>query len=781
MAINVVELPYKYFPDFDEGRPVFNGKIYVGEVGTDPELPENQKDVFISEGSVFDQTAVQVAQPIATSGGGVPEFNGNPVAVFVDGDYSIKVLNRFDSQVYYSASVRSGEPLSLENGIGIFQDLSELAGTEGLSDGNIRSLSSWYPGFKVGGSLLKWNATRIRSDHDGINVFSPTVPFTDSQAGKVYRAGTGETNPSGQGVWERLGVDPSNLNAYIAGFKPQSLLDQADAINSLMNAYGDSPKVITVPFVGTIMIDTESILYTRATKIDWGGNTLKLEDQASKYIFSQADLTSNFLGTTVSGVPGAQLGGIIEAFNFTMDGNATGGQTRDYTGSDARFNYPGFMMLFFGLDELVLHDFKTVDPEAWAVSYFLCDKVECYNALWDHNPSREGLNGDGITGQGRRVHIHDCAGYTADDFCAIITKFATVQGNVVWSHPDNNDYFLCENFNPTLKGGKYPFYLAGVYPADGGICKNWIMRDMHGPAQQGIWRCGNYFTAQTSVPGLIENIEETNCNSKSSIANQGQRQLFEAEIRHLSISDAYNIDTNPLAVNNQFIRATSNSQVVSLFIDDSVYQSGATPSTRSGDIYIAADSEINNIHIVNYRHSLDTGQDGTKFSLIENLSSTVPKLALSNIAKNEEGLPDQMLLKEDYWLSGVGIEAVDLNVSFSEEVIINSGEYTEQFPCKATYENGVVIYEGLLLTDPATVTTPSLLGAFSKPDWANPAADISASLLYVKNAGAASPQAANAVFRSGAVSIDLFHISGNPTDSYVNFAGVSYQAKTRLP
>ena len=108
MALNVVNLGYEYFPDPTRGRPVFNGQIFVGNPGTDPEVPANQKQITIRQ---EDGTEIEVSQPVRTGGGGVPLFNGSPVEILVDGNYAIKVLDRFDSQVYTRPNAFAGQPL----------------------------------------------------------------------------------------------------------------------------------------------------------------------------------------------------------------------------------------------------------------------------------------------------------------------------------------------------------------------------------------------------------------------------------------------------------------------------------------------------------------------------------------------------------------------------------------------------------------------------------------------------------------------------------------------
>jgi len=100
MSEMIVELPYKYYPDPTRDKPVYLGSIFIGEPDTDPEIEINQKAVTISEGCLAG--GVVIEQPILTSAGGVPVYNGSPVSLLTDGEYSIKVLNNKGEQVYYN-------------------------------------------------------------------------------------------------------------------------------------------------------------------------------------------------------------------------------------------------------------------------------------------------------------------------------------------------------------------------------------------------------------------------------------------------------------------------------------------------------------------------------------------------------------------------------------------------------------------------------------------------------------------------------------------------------
>ena len=106
---DIVTLQYDYYPDPTKGRPVFYGSIYVGEPDTDPTLEANQKTISIIQ---EDGTVVPVSQPVTTSAGGVPQYNGSPVRIQTEGTYSLAVLNNLGVQVYY---LNQSQLISAEN------------------------------------------------------------------------------------------------------------------------------------------------------------------------------------------------------------------------------------------------------------------------------------------------------------------------------------------------------------------------------------------------------------------------------------------------------------------------------------------------------------------------------------------------------------------------------------------------------------------------------------------------------------------------------------------
>jgi len=97
-ASTIVRLSTEYFPDPTRGKPVSSGSIYIGVPDLDPEIIANQIQVTaVQESGV----SVAISQPISTSAGGVPLYNGSPVILTVSESYSLKVLDSYGSQVYY--------------------------------------------------------------------------------------------------------------------------------------------------------------------------------------------------------------------------------------------------------------------------------------------------------------------------------------------------------------------------------------------------------------------------------------------------------------------------------------------------------------------------------------------------------------------------------------------------------------------------------------------------------------------------------------------------------
>ena len=95
--------PYTYISDPTRGRPVFNGRVYLGNPDTDPTQPENQIPVSVVQEN---GTLVVIEQPIRTGPGGVATFQGNPVQLDVQIiEHSMTIEDANGRQVYYSPRI----------------------------------------------------------------------------------------------------------------------------------------------------------------------------------------------------------------------------------------------------------------------------------------------------------------------------------------------------------------------------------------------------------------------------------------------------------------------------------------------------------------------------------------------------------------------------------------------------------------------------------------------------------------------------------------------------
>lgn len=93
----ILEAPFQNFTGLD-GKPLTNGKVYIGQVGTDPTVTANQIPIFWDSA-----LTIPAAQPLQTSAGYIVR-TGSPARVYLNSDYSISVLNANNVLVYYVQS-----------------------------------------------------------------------------------------------------------------------------------------------------------------------------------------------------------------------------------------------------------------------------------------------------------------------------------------------------------------------------------------------------------------------------------------------------------------------------------------------------------------------------------------------------------------------------------------------------------------------------------------------------------------------------------------------------
>ena len=125
MSVLSIQPAYPIFTETD-GQPLEDGYIWLGQANLDPQV--NPIAVF------WDATLTQPAgQPIRTLGG-YPSNNGTPARLYVNSDYSIRVMNK-NGSVVYSAPVAterySAEIISFVGFKGQVGTVFDLAGNDG--------------------------------------------------------------------------------------------------------------------------------------------------------------------------------------------------------------------------------------------------------------------------------------------------------------------------------------------------------------------------------------------------------------------------------------------------------------------------------------------------------------------------------------------------------------------------------------------------------------------------------------------------------------------------
>lgn len=103
----VVSNPRPVFTESRSFKAVANGKIYIGQIDTDPVNPANQIPVYIEN---EDGSHVQIAQPLIINAAGKIVYNGQLVKIVTVQGHSMAIYDAYGSQVDYIANVLKYDP-----------------------------------------------------------------------------------------------------------------------------------------------------------------------------------------------------------------------------------------------------------------------------------------------------------------------------------------------------------------------------------------------------------------------------------------------------------------------------------------------------------------------------------------------------------------------------------------------------------------------------------------------------------------------------------------------
>jgi len=103
--------PFDYIADPDKGRPLFQAKLYFGEADKNPKQFPRQAFAIQEDGTEIPLPSSINTPAIFTGSGGVPEYNGLPVRIAIDGNYSFLVEDRLGVQKYFVEDALQGDPV----------------------------------------------------------------------------------------------------------------------------------------------------------------------------------------------------------------------------------------------------------------------------------------------------------------------------------------------------------------------------------------------------------------------------------------------------------------------------------------------------------------------------------------------------------------------------------------------------------------------------------------------------------------------------------------------
>lgn len=135
----VISMPSQLFTLARSFSAAANGRIYIGNIDTDPSVPSNQIQVYIVN---EDGSLVPVSQPIIINAGGFPVYNGQVTKFVTVKGHSMLVTDAYGTQQHYFPNVLKYDPdqlrqqLASDNGVDLVNGAAKKTDTDKLTKQN---------------------------------------------------------------------------------------------------------------------------------------------------------------------------------------------------------------------------------------------------------------------------------------------------------------------------------------------------------------------------------------------------------------------------------------------------------------------------------------------------------------------------------------------------------------------------------------------------------------------------------------------------------------------
>ena len=228
MTDQIVRLGPEYFPDPTSGGPISGGSVYIGEPDKDPEDFPITVSALQENGST-----VPISQPISTSAGGVPLYNGSPVTLIVSESYSLKVLDNSGQRYYVPSTIVSED--TTDPNVEYVEDIIGLINISSPIDDQTHIVLSFFDGLNQGGGVFYWDSTVDKATANGGTIVDPdNIGGFDGTVSTLAAFLTAQGGGVGSGCWMRLYNDPVFPEWF--GVIGDGVEDDTAAIDSCLKA-----------------------------------------------------------------------------------------------------------------------------------------------------------------------------------------------------------------------------------------------------------------------------------------------------------------------------------------------------------------------------------------------------------------------------------------------------------------------------------------------------------------------------------------------------------------